>query len=88
MHGFEKEAGATLYYVDYIASLHKLEKGALGHIYFAPSLMDRHYHSDMSVEEAIDSIDQCIVKVRSRLVVAPPNFVIKIVDKDGARGPT
>ncbi|KAM1791510.1 hypothetical protein ACFX12_035471 [Malus domestica] len=65
MAGFEKEAGATLYYVDYIASLHKVEKGALGHIYFAPSLMDRHYHSDMSVEEAIDSIDKCIVKVSS-----------------------
>ncbi|KAM1044281.1 hypothetical protein ACFX13_036177 [Malus domestica] len=61
MAGFEKEAGATLYYVDYIASLHKVEKGALGHINFAPSLMDGHYHSGMPVEKAIDSIDKCIV---------------------------
>lgn len=48
-------------------------------------MMDRHYHSGMSVEEAIELVDKCIVEIRSRLVVAPPNFVIKIVDKDGAR---
>ncbi|CAH8387976.1 unnamed protein product [Eruca vesicaria subsp. sativa] len=40
---------------------------------------------DMSVEEAIELVDKCILEIRSRLVVAPPNFVIKIVDKDGAR---
>lgn len=86
MAGFDKEAGASLYYIDYIASLHKVEKGAFGYgSYFALSLMDRHYHSGMSVEEAIDLVDKCIIEIRSRLVVAPPNFVIKIVDKDGAR---
>ncbi|KAM1522475.1 hypothetical protein ACFX10_012589 [Malus domestica] len=86
MAGFDKEAGASLYYIDYIASLHKVEKGASGYgSYFALSLMDRHYHSGMSVEEAIDLVDKCIIEIRSRLVVAPPNFVIKIVDKDGAR---
>ncbi|KAI9115178.1 hypothetical protein K1719_014191 [Acacia pycnantha] len=48
-------------------------------------MMDRHCHSGMSVEEAIDLVDKCIVEIRSKLVVAPPNFVIKIVDKDGTR---
>ncbi|KAI9194842.1 hypothetical protein LWI28_009599 [Acer negundo] len=49
MAGFDKETGPSLYYLDYIATLHKVDKAAFG------------------------------------LVVAPPNFVIKIVDKDGAR---
>ncbi|KAL1060189.1 hypothetical protein V6Z11_1Z118300 [Gossypium hirsutum] len=53
--------------------------------YFSLAMMDRHYHSGMTVEEAIDLVDKCIMEIRSRLVVAPPNFVIKIVDKDGAR---
>ncbi|KAG7028893.1 Proteasome subunit beta type-2-A, partial [Cucurbita argyrosperma subsp. argyrosperma] len=44
-----------------------------------------HYHSGMTEQEAIDLVDKCILEIRSRLVVAPPNFVIKIVDKNGAR---
>lgn len=84
--GYDKETGPELYYIDYIATLHKLEKGAFGYgSYFSLSMMDRHYHSGMSVEEAVDLVDKCIMEIRSRLVVAPPNFVIKIVDKDGAR---
>lgn len=48
-------------------------------------MMDRHYHSGMTEEEAIDLVDKCILEIRSRLVVAPPNFVIKIIDENGAR---
>ncbi|MBA0684966.1 hypothetical protein Gotri_017235 [Gossypium trilobum] len=84
--GYDKETGPSLYYIDYIATLHKVDKGAFGYgSYFSLSMMDRHYHSGMTVEEAIDLVDKCIMEIRSRLVVAPPNFVIKIVDKDGAR---
>nr|VDD50371.1 unnamed protein product [Brassica oleracea] len=86
MAGYDKEAGASLYYIDYIATLHKVDKGAFGYgSYFSLSTMDRHFRSDMSVEEAIELVDKCILEIRSRLVIAPPNFVIKIVDKDGAR---
>ncbi|KAL3648991.1 Proteasome subunit beta type-2-A [Castilleja foliolosa] len=84
--GHDKETGPSLYFIDYIASLHKLDKAAFGYgAYFALSLMDRHYRRDMTVEEAIPLVDKCIMEIRSRLVVAPPNFIIKIVDKDGAR---
>ncbi|KAK9003392.1 hypothetical protein V6N11_060956 [Hibiscus sabdariffa] len=44
-----------------------------------------HYHSGMTVEEAIDLVDKCKVEIRLRLVVTPPNFVIKTVEKDEAR---
>ncbi|KAL2530560.1 Proteasome subunit beta type-2-A [Forsythia ovata] len=84
--GYDKEMCPSLYFDDYIASLHKLEKAAFGYgSYFALSMMDRHYRSDMTVEEAVDLVDKVIMEIRLRLVVAPPNFVIKIVDKDGAR---
>ncbi|KAF3601791.1 hypothetical protein F2Q69_00037463 [Brassica cretica] len=86
MAGYDNESGASLYYIDYIATLHKVDKGAFGYgSYFSLSTMDTHYRSDMSVGEAIELVDKCILEIRSRLVVAPPNFVIKIVDKDGAR---
>ncbi|KAK6117187.1 hypothetical protein DH2020_049066 [Rehmannia glutinosa] len=84
--GYDKETGPSLYFIDYIASLHKVDKAAFGYgSYFALSMMDRHYRHDMTVEEAIALVDKCIMEIRSRLVVAPPNFLIKIVDKDGAR---
>lgn len=84
--GYDKDIGPSLYYIDYIATLHKIDKSAFGYgSYFCLSLMDRYYHSGMSLEEAIELVDKCIMEIRSRLVVAPPNFVIKVVDKDGAR---
>nr|GMC83400.1 proteasome subunit beta type-2-A [Ipomoea batatas] len=84
--GYDKQTGPSLYYIDYIASLHKVDKGAFGYgSYFSLAMMDRHYRKDMTVEEAIDLADKCIMEIRSRLVIAPPNFVIKIVDQNGAR---
>ena len=84
--GYDKETGPALYFIDYIATLHKVDKAAFGYgSYFSLAMMDRHYHPDMTVEEAIKLAEQCIEEIRSRLVVAPQNFVIKIVDKDGAR---
>ncbi|XP_057524024.1 proteasome subunit beta type-2-A-like [Amaranthus tricolor] len=84
--GYDAETGPSLYFIDYIATLHKVDKAAFGYgSYFSLAMMDRHYHSNMSLDEAIKLVDDCIAEIRSRLVVAPPNFVIKIVDKDGAR---
>ncbi|KAG6526807.1 hypothetical protein ZIOFF_016808 [Zingiber officinale] len=84
--GYDKDIGPSLYYIDYIATLHKVDKGAFGYgSFFSLSMMDRHYHSGMSLKEAVDLVDKCIVEIRTRLVVSPPNFVIKIVDKDGAK---
>jgi len=39
----------------------------------------------MGLEEAVALCDAAIAEVRSRLAVAPPSYLIKIVDKDGAR---
>jgi len=84
--GYDKGIGPSLYYIDYLATLHKVEKGAFGYgSFFSLSTMDQHYHSGMSLEAAVTLVDQCIKEIRSRLVIAPPNFIIKIVDKDGAR---
>ncbi|KAL1296301.1 proteasome subunit beta type-2-B-like [Arachis ipaensis] len=84
--GYDNHTGPSLYYIDYLATLHKVDKAAFGYAsYFSLSIMDTHYHAGMSLQEAIDLVDKCITEIRSRLVVAPPNFVIKIVDQHGAR---
>lgn len=47
--------------------------------------MDTAWRPNLSVEEGVALCDAAIAEVRSRLAVAPPSYVIKIVDKDGAR---
>ncbi|GFQ01546.1 proteasome subunit beta type-2-a [Phtheirospermum japonicum] len=84
--GYDNDTGPSLYFMDYIAALHKVDKAAFGYgSYLALAMMDRHYRRDMTVEEAIELVDKCIMEIRSRLFVAPPNFLIKIVDRDGAQ---
>ena len=53
--------------------------------YVILSVFDKYYRPNMSLPEALEVVDKCIAEVRLRLVVAPPNFLVKIVDKDGAR---
>lgn len=84
--GYDEGEGPSLYYLDYISTLHKLDKAAMGYGgYFMLSLMDKDYSKSMSLDQALELVDKCIEEVRRRLVVSPPNFLIKIVDKDGAR---
>eukprot|EP00850_Spirogloea_muscicola_P012000 SM000076S21821 [mRNA] locus=s76:387764:389595:+ [translate_table: standard] len=84
--GFDKGVGPSLYFLDYISTLHKIEKGAMGYGgFFVLSMMDKYYKKGMSLDDALALVDKCIEEIRSRLVVAPPNFIIKVVDKDGAR---
>eukprot|EP00897_Mesotaenium_endlicherianum_P001600 jgi/Mesen1/1468/ME000132S00401 len=84
--GYDEGVGPSLYYLDYMSTLHKLEKGGIGYgAYFILSLLDKHYTKNMSLEAALELVDKCIEEIRHRLIVAPPNFLIKIVDKDGAR---
>eukprot|EP00475_Leptophrys_vorax_P034722 TRINITY_DN56439_c0_g1_i1.p1 TRINITY_DN56439_c0_g1~~TRINITY_DN56439_c0_g1_i1.p1 ORF type:complete len:224 (+),score=30.53 TRINITY_DN56439_c0_g1_i1:157-828(+) len=84
--GFDEGAGPSLYYLDYLATLHKVKHTAIGYCaYFILSIFDKMYKDNLTLDEALVIVDQCIHEVRTRLVVSPPNFLIKIVDKDGAR---
>lgn len=84
--GYDSGLGPSLYYLDYLATLHKLKFTAFGYCsYLILSIFDKYYKEKMTVDEAVALADKCIQELKSRLVIAPPNFVIKIVDKDGAR---
>lgn len=39
----------------------------------------------MNVEEALQLVDKCIWEIGTRMVASPANYVIKIVDRNGAR---
>mmetsp|Transcript_42460 Transcript_42460/g.51498 ORF Transcript_42460/g.51498 Transcript_42460/m.51498 type:complete len:194 (-) Transcript_42460:651-1232(-) len=76
----------SLYFMDYLSCLHKMNTCAHGYGgMFMTSLFDKHWTPGMSVDQVLDLVDKCIAEIKQRLVVAPPAFLIKICDKDGVR---
>ncbi|EER09201.1 proteasome subunit beta type 2, putative [Perkinsus marinus ATCC 50983] len=57
----DKDGSASLYYMDYLASCQKITRGAHGYAaYFVLGLLDKLYKKDMTQEDGLDAIKQCI----------------------------
>uniref|UniRef100_A0A7S1D702 Proteasome subunit beta n=1 Tax=Cyclophora tenuis TaxID=216820 RepID=A0A7S1D702_CYCTE len=81
-----KKEEASLYTLDYLGSLHKVDFGAQGYAsYFCLSIMDRDFDENMTEKEAVAVVDHCIQEIQTRFLLSQPNFIIKVVDKDGVR---
>lgn len=48
-------------------------------------LLCRYHKPEASVEEGIEILKRCIDEVSKRLVVDPGKYMVKVVDKNGAR---
>lgn len=75
-----------LYWLDYMASMVKMNFAAHGYAsYFCMSLMDRYWKPDLSLEEAKALLRKCIAELRVRFIASLPEFTIKVVDKEGIK---
>lgn len=84
--GFDEDAGPSLYWMDYLATMHKMNIAGSGYgSYFVLSMFDRLWRADLSQEEALELMEKGVAEVKSRLVVAPPTYIVKVIDKDGIR---
>jgi len=82
--GWDDDEGASLYWTDYLATQHKMNVAGTGYgSYFVLSMFDRLWHPDLGREEALEMMKKGIAEVKKRLVVAPPKYAIKVVDRDG-----
>ena len=80
--GYEEGKGPSLYFMDYLASLHELPRCAHGYAaHFTLGLLDRFYKRDLTEAEGIHIIRQCISELETRFLINRTGFVIKIVDK-------
>jgi len=78
--GVDPGVGPSLYFLDYLGALHRVNVGAHGYAsYFALSLFDRLYHSDCSLQEGIDIINQIVTELRVRFLLKIGNIKCKIV---------
>jgi len=84
--GYDKEEGASMYYLDYLGSMHQVAKGGHGYgNYFMGGLLDEKWYPDMTLEEAIEACKDCLTALSKRFLIKQPVFMAKVVDKDGIR---
>eukprot|EP00953_Heterococcus_sp_UTEX-ZZ885_P034016 17653-Heterococcus_DN1.PRE.2 len=85
MGGVDGDA-ASLYWLDYLGTLQRVEYGAQGYAAaFTLSILDRKYRANMTESEAVELVQACIKELRTRFLIAQPNFTIKVVTKDGIK---
>jgi 20S proteasome alpha/beta subunit len=81
-----KTESASLYFLDYLAAMQKVQYGAHGYAaMFCYGIMDKEYRENQTEAEAIQLVQHCINEVQTRFLISQTNFIIKAVDKDGVR---
>ncbi|KAG0239332.1 Proteasome subunit beta type-4 [Actinomortierella wolfii] len=81
-----KKETPALYWMDYLASSAEVPFAAHGYgSYYCLSLLDRYHRPDITEEEGIKLLKMCINELRTRMILNMPDFVAKIVNKEGIR---
>ena len=77
----------ALFWLDEYGSLQEIEYGAHGHgSNFLLSILDQHYRTDLTREEAVALMQKCFKELRGRYIInSPEDPCIKCVDVDGVR---
>ena len=84
--GYDKEGGASLYYIDYLGAMAKMPYAAHGYAaYFLFSTLDSAWKPGMTEAEAIALARLCVGELAKRFTIHQPNFKVKLVDSNGVR---
>ncbi len=75
---------ARLFWIDHLGTMAEMHYAAHGYsAFFVLSLLDRFHRPDMPLSEGLDLLRQCIAELKTRFLVALPQFAVKIVRLDG-----
>jgi 20S proteasome subunit beta 4 len=78
------EHGPSLYFLDYLGTMHKMPFGAHGYAAnFVLSIFDRHYKPNLSVQDGEKLAAMCMAELQQRFLISQPDFVIKMIYKEG-----
>ncbi|KAF2072392.1 hypothetical protein CYY_006310 [Polysphondylium violaceum] len=81
--GFDNDTGASLFFLDYLGSLQKLDFACHGYAsYFLLGLLDRHHKTTLSAAEGVDLMRKCVEELQTRFLVNG-KYVLKHISKDG-----
>ncbi|KAF8822287.1 putative proteasome subunit beta type 2 [Cardiosporidium cionae] len=83
--GVDKD-GPNLYWIDYLASMVNIKKGAQGPgASLVYGILDDLYREDLTEEDALNIINLCAAELKKRFIIAHYDFLIKVIDKNGLR---
>eukprot|EP00915_Cephaloidophora_sp_WS-2016_P006422 GHVH01008655.1.p1 GENE.GHVH01008655.1~~GHVH01008655.1.p1 ORF type:complete len:194 (+),score=37.23 GHVH01008655.1:104-685(+) len=78
------EGVPKLYWIDYLASMVEMDRGAHGYAaYFTLGLMDHYWKKDMNREEAMDLLNKCLVEIKTRFLLSQYKLTVKIITSTG-----
>ena len=84
--GFDKDAGASLYWIDYLGSMAKMNYAAHGYAgYFLYSTMDANWKPGMDEAAALALARVCVGELAKRFTIHQPVFKAKLVSAAGTR---
>ncbi|KAI1339006.1 nucleophile aminohydrolase [Xylariaceae sp. FL0016] len=76
----------TLHWLDYLASLAPVPYAAHGYAqYYCLSILDKHHHPDIDLEQGIKVLRMCTDELKRRLPIDFKGMIVKVVTKDGIR---
>jgi 20S proteasome subunit beta 4 len=80
----DKKTTPSLYWIDYLGTLAKLNYGAQGYgAHFCLSIMDREWKENLTLEEAKTILKHCDNEMRERFLVRSGKWVYKVIDREG-----
>jgi 20S proteasome subunit beta 4 len=84
--GTSNEGVPSLYWIDNLSSMVKLDFAAHGYAsYFCMSTMDRYWREGLTLDEAISLMKKCLAELKVRFMANLPKFIFKVVSKDGIK---
>ncbi|OQR97230.1 proteasome subunit beta type-2 [Achlya hypogyna] len=84
--GGEKKVVPSLYWVDYLGTLAKLNYGAQGYgAHFCLSIMDREWRENLTLDEAKTILKHCDNELKERFLVRSGEWIYKVIDENGIR---
>ncbi|ABW98254.1 prsB4 (nucleomorph) [Hemiselmis andersenii] len=84
--GFDKIYGSSLYFIDYLGSLQRMDFCVQGHSsLILSSFLDRYYKQKMNLQEAIEIIKRCANIIKKRFLIPQTKLLLNIVDEKGCR---
>lgn len=74
----------VLYFMDYLGTLAEVPYASHGYgSLFCLSVLDRYHRSDMTKEEAVKLLLDCVLEIQKRLIINVPSFSFYFIDEDG-----
>lgn len=85
--GFDtKTKVPSLNWIDYLGTNVELPYAAHGYAaFYASSLLDKHYKSDMTIEDGLRLLQMCITELETRMPIDFKGVYTKVVDQNGIR---